>query len=479
MDRSQFFEIMLDNLTDGVYILDDRGNYLFANSAYIQMLNMPKSELLQYNVHDFLRTGQINFCISDIVYREKRQVVMFQDVLDTQNYGRKTIRQMVISSPIFDDNGNVRNILAVVRPLDKLNDLYHLASQSEVHAFSTQKQNDPGPIEHPSVIAESPAMRTVLRTAATVAAVDSAVLLTGESGTGKEVLAQFIHHASPRSSRPLVVINCASLPETLLEAELFGYEKGAFTGASANGKKGLFEEADGGTLFLDEINSMPLNLQGKVLRALETKTIQRVGSTHQKRVDFRLIAATNEDLGQLVEEKRFRADLYYRLAVIPIRIPPLRERKEDIFPLANFFLSLFCQKYDRKKVFAPMTLEAMLQHIWPGNVRELKNFVERSVVMSMGQSIAVPDVAAFFGSASKPPSTVRPDKEESIGYMPSPSLGFEQMLDTGVSLNQYVERCEREYLGYVLQKYGNSYKAAEALGTSQSLIMRRKKKYSL
>ena len=477
MDRSHFFEIMLDNLTDGVYILDHQGNYIFANTAYIQMLNMPKSVLLQYNVHDFLTTGQIDFCISDIVYREKRQVVMFQDVLDTQNYGRKTIRQMVISNPIFDDNGNVRNILAVVRPLDQLNDLYYLASQSAVSAFSTR--SDPAPIEHPSIIADSTAMQAVLETAAMVAAVDSAVLLTGESGTGKEVIAQFIHRSSPRRDQPLVVINCASLPENLLEAELFGYEKGAFTGASANGKKGLFEEADGGTLFLDEINSMPLNLQGKVLRAIETKTIQRVGSTRQKKVDFRLISATNEDLAQLVEEKRFRADLYYRLAVIPIRLPPLRDRKEDVIPLADHFLTQFCQKYDRKKVFAPMTMDAMLQHAWPGNVRELKNFVERSVVMSMGRSIAVPDVTAFLSTVSVRPAAAHLESEENGGYAPSSETGFEQMLNTGVSLEQYLERCEREYLGYALQRYGNSYKAAEALGTSQSLIMRRKKKYSL
>ncbi|NCB63515.1 MAG: PAS domain-containing protein, partial [Clostridia bacterium] len=273
MDRAHFFETMMDNLSDGIYILDDKGNYVFVNSAYIQSLNMPKSVLLHYNVHDFLNTGQIDICISDIVYREKRQVVMFQDVLDTQNYGRKTIRQMVISTPIFDESGSISHILAVVRPLDKLNGLYYQAAQNvTVSAFSGAAAVRPATGN--AVIAESPAMRMVLGTAATVAPVDSAVLLTGESGTGKEVVAQYIHDASPRCDGPMVVINCASLPENLLEAELFGYEKGAFTGASSLGKKGLIEEADGGTLFLDEINSMPLNLQGKVLRAIETKTVQ-------------------------------------------------------------------------------------------------------------------------------------------------------------------------------------------------------------
>ena len=282
---------------------------------------MPKNVLLNYNVRDFLNTGQINFCISDIVYREKRQVVMFQDVLDTQNYGRDAFRQLVISTPIFDDFGKIRNILAVTRPLDKLNQLYYQANQADFISSFTGRGTPP-PVKGSAVIAESPIMQEVLSAAATVAAVDSAVLITGESGTGKEVVAQYIHDASPRADKPLVVINCASLPETLLEAELFGYEKGAFTGAAAGGKVGLFEAADGGTLFLDEINSLPLNLQGKVLRALETKTIQRVGSTRSKKVDFRLLTATNEDLIKLIDEKRFRTDLYYRLAVIPIHLPP-------------------------------------------------------------------------------------------------------------------------------------------------------------
>ena len=394
MDQLHLLEVILDNLPDGVYVLDDRGNYIFVNSAYVQALNMPKDVLLHYNVHDFLNTGQIDICVSDIVYREKRQVVMFQDVLDTQNYGRDTIRQMIISTPIFDDSGKIRNILAVVRPLDRLNQLYYQATQAESVSSISGLRASP-PVKGSAVIAESPAMRAALSTAATVAVVDSAVLISGESGTGKEVVAQYIHDASPRSGKPLVVINCASLPENLLEAELFGYEKGAFTGAAPGGKAGLFEAADGGTLFLDEINSMPLNLQGKVLRALETKTIQRLGSTRSKKVDFRLLTASNEDLYHLVEEKKFRADLYYRLAVIPIRLPPLRERREDIIPLAQHFLKLFCRKYAKDKEFSPQTLQLMIQYPWPGNVRELRNFVERAVVMSLGRQVAVPDVSSF------------------------------------------------------------------------------------
>lgn len=476
MYGSHFFETMLDNLTDAVYILDDKGNYIFVNSAYVQLMNMPKSVLLRYNVHDFLSTGQIDLCVSDIVYREKRQVVMFQDVLDTQNYGRKKFRQMIISTPIFDEQGKVQNILAVARPLDKLNALYQQASRTAtVSAFSgVQSARTP---TGSAVIAESPVMRSVLNTAAMVAAVDSAVLILGESGTGKEVVAQYIHSSGPRGKHPLVVINCASLPESLLEAELFGYEKGAFTGAAAGGKQGLFEAADHSTLFLDEINSMPLNLQGKVLRAIEDKTIQRLGSTRRIRVDFRLIAATNEDLAQLVAEKRFRGDLYYRLNVIPIHLPPLRERHEDILPLANHFLSYYCRKYSKEKAFTPHTLEVMSRYLWPGNVRELRNFVERSVVMSMGRNIEISDISSFADPAI--PQAAAP-AEAAVSQFPSFSdTSFEQMLADGVTLEQYLDTCEREYLGYALQKYRNSYKAAAVLGTSQTSVMRRKKKYGI
>lgn len=477
MDQLHFLEVILDNLPDGIYVLDDRGNYIFVNSAYVQALNMPKDVLLHYNVHDFLDTGQIDICVSDIVYREKRQVVMFQDVLDTQNYGRDTIRQMIISTPIFDDSGQIRNILAVVRPLDKLNQLYYQANQAEAVSSITGLKSPP-PAKGSAVIAESPAMRAALSTAATVAAVDSAVLVTGESGTGKEVVAQYIHDASPRAGKPLVVINCASLPENLLEAELFGYEKGAFTGAAPGGKAGLFEAADGGTLFLDEINSMPLNLQGKVLRALETKTIQRLGSTRYKQVDFRLLTASNEDLYRLVEEKKFRADLYYRLAVIPIRLPPLRERRGDILPLARHFLAGFCRKYAKDKEFSPQTLQLMEQYPWPGNVRELRNFVERAVVMSLGKQIAVPDVSAFLEPAAAPPPD-RPGEDPAAIYAPAVSARYEQLIASGVSLQDYLDQCGRDYVAYALQKYKNSYKAAEALGTSQASVMRRKQKYHL
>ncbi len=473
MNDSYFFETILDNLTDGIHVLDDKGNYIFVNSAYVQLLNMPKDLLLQYNVYDFLKTGQIDVCISDIVYREKRQVVMFQDVYDTQNYGRKSIRQMVISTPIFDRHGQVRNILAVTRSLDKLNSLYYQASQnSAVSAFSFRSCMK-GEGDH-TVIAESVEMKSALQAAATVAPVDSAVLITGESGTGKEVIAHFIHNSSPRREKPMIIINCASLPENLLETELFGYEKGAFTGAAATGKAGLFEKAEGGTLFLDEINSMPINLQGKVLRAIETKLIQRVGSTRQKKINFRLLAASNENLKVLADQKRFRSDLYYRLSVIPIYIPPLRHRRADIIPLAQYFLDSFCRKYSKEKVFTQRTLDTIRNYDWPGNIRELKNFIERAVVMSLSKQIETSNIESFTS-----PSYSGLSEQTGDSVCEGPENIYEKMIASGISLDKYIEQYEKGYVDYALHKYQSSYRAASALGISQSSMMRRKKKYSL
>ena len=474
MDQGAFYELMLDNIPDGIYILDGAGDYLYVNTAYVRALSMSKTELLHYNVRDFIKTGQITSCISDIVYREKRRVVMFQDVQPASTARKLPFRQLVISNPVFGPDGEVQNIVAVCKPLDTLNHFYHEASVSGMVAnyapLATAAASS-----RTTVVAESPVMRHILSMAGEIADVDTAVLISGESGTGKEVVAQYIHSHGKRSGKNLVVVNCASLPENLLEAELFGYEKGAFTGASPTGKMGLFEAAAGGTLFLDEINSLPYALQGKLLRAIETKTIQRLGSTQTKKVDFRLISATNEDLWQAVEDKRFRADLFYRLNVIPLLLPPLRERAEDIMPLAIHFLEHYNAKYNKNKLFAAGTIDNMLAYDWPGNVRELKNFVERSVVMSASDYIEISNIQPIAASHSGRGGQYDPTALPLSAQGPQP----DGLLDRGLPLAEYLEHCERAYLAQALSRYKSSYAAAAALGTSQSAIMRRKKKYGL
>ena len=240
------------------------------------------------------------------------------------------------------------------------------------------------------LIGSSPKFRALLTEVERVAPVDSAVLIQGETGTGKEVIARAIHEASPRRNHRFVALNCAAIPSALLESELFGHERGAFTGACTQ-TKGRFQMADGGTLFLDEIGDMPLELQPKLLRVLQEREFERLGSAQTVRVNVRVVAATNQDLGQLVTKKLFRADLFYRLNVIPICLPPLRERVQDILPLTEFFVAKFAASLNKPIDLIPDEVVAVLKaHDWPGNIRELQNFIERAVLFSPGSVLRLP-----------------------------------------------------------------------------------------
>lgn len=240
------------------------------------------------------------------------------------------------------------------------------------------------------LIGSSPKFRAVLTDVDRIAPVDSAVLIQGETGTGKEVIARAIHEASPRCNQRFVALNCAAIPSGLLESELFGHERGAFTGACTQ-TKGRFQMADGGTLFLDEIGDMPLELQPKLLRVLQEREFERLGSAQTVRVNVRVVAATNQDLGQLVTKKLFRADLFYRLNVIPIFLPPLRERVQDILPLTEFFVEQFATRLNKTIDSIPdEVVEALKAHDWPGNIRELQNSLERAVLFSPGSVLRLP-----------------------------------------------------------------------------------------
>jgi formate hydrogenlyase transcriptional activator len=240
------------------------------------------------------------------------------------------------------------------------------------------------------IVGESPLLRDVLRQVETVAPTDATVLILGETGTGKELIARAIHDRSPRRERTLVKVNCAAIPWALLESELFGHERGAFTGAIAQ-KIGRFEVAQGGTLFLDEVGEIPLQLQPKLLRVLQEQELERVGSARTIKLDVRVVAATNRDLARMVDEERFREDLYYRLNVFPIHLPPLRQRPEDIPALVRFFVRRLARPMNREvEVISNETLEALRRYAWPGNVRELANLIERAMILSKGRTLEVP-----------------------------------------------------------------------------------------
>lgn len=302
-----------------------------------------------------------------------------------------------------------------------------------------------------SFVAESAVMKDLFSLAEKVAASEASVLITGESGTGKEVLANFIQSRSARSQKPFVKVNCAALHDQLLESELFGHEKGAFTGAVAQ-RKGRFELADGGTIFLDEIGDMALETQAKILRALQQKTFERLGGTQTIQSDCRVISATNKDLKEAIKEGRFREDLFYRLSVVPMHIPPLRERKEDIPPLADFFMRRHSEK-NRKNMarITPEALSALISYDWPGNVRELSNVIERAVILSLGDDLTVESLPAAMRKAEAPEAELT-----------------------------VLEQAEKNLIIATLKKYGgNRGLAAEELGMSRRTLYNKLHRYNI
>ena len=306
------------------------------------------------------------------------------------------------------------------------------------------------------IIGESAAMQKVMEAIKVVAPTNSPVLIMGESGTGKELVAREIHRRSPRAHKPFVCINCGALPVTLLESELFGHEKGAFTGA-LHQKKGKMEVAHEGTLFLDEIADLALESQAKILRALEQKTFERLGSTKTLEVDVRVIAATNKNLDQAVATKSFRQDLYYRLNVIPISIPPLRARKEDIPLLARHFLNKYCYETGKPvRKITPKAMRALEAYSWPGNVRELKNVIERAVVLSKGDAIDVVDLGLPEGSS-----------EGSLHFDEVLSLNYKE------ARRKVLSEFQRQYILAALRRHGgNISKAAEEIGIPRTSLHR-------
>ena len=371
---------VLDNIDAGIIIYDADGNFVYMNPVMVNWRNIPRSEYLTMNVRDFYDV--LDVCVFDLVCQQKRRVSRLQYYHQRGQGSSSPARvRIVTGTPLFDSEGNIQYVVVILQDVDNFERQYRrLRDQNEI--LTSDHDRGRRPEQEITMVARSPEILQLLNVTDNLAQLDSTVLLTGESGTGKEVFARYIHERSARKDKPLITVNCAAIPENLLEAELFGYKKGSFTGADREGKIGLCEAADGGTLFLDEINSLPLSLQGKVLRMIEEKSVQPIGALKAKKVDFRLITATNRNLLSLVKKGEFREDLYYRLNVIPLAIPPVRGRRDDIIPLCLHFLHEFCQKYNLQKSFSEDVLARLKRYDWPGNVREIRNFVERMVVMT-------------------------------------------------------------------------------------------------
>lgn len=446
---SKKLDAVLESSYDGIYITDGSAVTIRANRAYERITGLKIQEFLGKHVSYLVDKGIISKACSTIVL-ERKEVVTIEQTLSSGKI------LLVTGTPIFDDYGEIEMVVTNVRDITELIILKEelQKKKEKVDRYNTELRRLKSELNSKNecnVISRNKSMKELLASAKRVASHDTTVLITGETGVGKEVITEYIHKNSSRCDEKLIKVNCGAIPSSLIESELFGYEKGAFTGANQGGKLGLFEEANGGTLLLDEIGELPYNMQAKLLRILQEQEIQRVGGLETIKIDVRIIAATNKDLKLLSEKGEFRMDLYYRLSIIPIHLPPLRERKEDIIPLTNEFLYSLYERYGNKKYLSKNAYEILYNYKWPGNIRELKNLIERVYVMSSDERIEDHDIPL--------------NKEAKSEY------GKSMMLKEAVS------KLEKTMLEEAYAEFGNVRDAARHLGIDASTFVRKRQKH--
>ncbi|GAB3055388.1 sigma-54 interaction domain-containing protein [Virgibacillus ainsalahensis] len=443
-------DAVIENSYDGIYITDDKGVTWKTNSAIERITAIPKEYYIGKNVDELVERGILKNSVSRKVIEMGRTVSYVQ-----KNYAGK--ETLLTGTPVFNDEKKIEKIVTNIRDLSDLNELQEkLSKLNQLNDRYKEELSQLKNKQHEGIVAQSLTMKRIYEMADRIANIDATVLILGETGVGKDVLAKYIYEEGARSKEgEFLKINCGAIPPELLESELFGYEGGAFTGASRNGKPGMFEVADKGILFMDEIGELPLNLQVKLLRVIQEGEIQRIGGIQTKRVDVRIIAATNRSLQEMVAAGDFREDLYYRLNVIPIRIPPLRERKDDILPLIRLFLNQVNCKYQLDKAFDKDLKEFFLSYRWPGNIRELANLIERLAVMADDDTLHMDSLPSEYHQE-------KGRKEKEIK-----------------SLKEAAESAESEMIAIAVEKYQNTYEVARALKTSQPTIVRKMKKYKI
>lgn len=445
------FESILNALPDGVFISDAEGTALFVNATYQTMTGLQQNQVQGRNVRDLVSEGIFDNIVNPEIVKTGKPVTHAQQLRD----GKK----LVLSGfPVFDKNKQILCVVTFARDITLLTSL-----QGQVEGqrqLIDQISDQLAHIAHENSIRkpvyESTAISNILDTLKTIAKTDATILIQGETGTGKEVFARLAHSLSSRGKKVLLKVDCGGISETLTESELFGYVPGAFTGASSKGKAGYFEIADGSTIFLDEIGELPLSMQTRLLRVLQDGEIMRVGSSTPQSVNVRVIAATNRNLSDSVQAGTFRSDLYYRLNVTTIRIPALRERTEDIRPLAEHFLQIYNAKYRKKLAFALSTIEAMREYSWPGNVRELQNMIH-SIVITHGGSLITPENLPIHILG-----------RQNVTINVTPNISSSQR-----SLKEIVADMERDFLLRAIEQHGSIQKVAKMFKTNRSTIFRK------
>ena len=437
--KASVLETVFDQLSDALVLYDAEFKITGVNYSAEKLFGMSSEEMLGKDCQEIFRCSSCEPGCGVLV--GLNQAPAAPNCTVRLNTGNGMERLVVMrTTQLFDDDGNLSGVVATIKDITE----------------------EAAP-EKRALIAESASMREVLNFVRRVAASEaSTILLEGENGTGKDLIAKTLHYQSLRQAEPFIAINCAAIPDTLLESELFGYEKGAFTDARAQ-KRGIFELADKGTLFLDEIGEIPLMLQAKLLRVLEEQSFRRLGGLKDIKLDLRVVAATNKNLREAVKEGAFRQDLYFRLNVIQILIPPLRERKQDVLPLTQFFIDHYNRKFKRHiEGVSDQSAKMLLSHDWPGNVRELRNAIERAMIL---------EESSLISPASLPIAISHPDAGESTAVIAS-----QPFLADGLSL----EDNERTLLAHALEKTnGNQTQAARLLRITRDTLRYKMKKFNL
>jgi len=448
-------DAIIQSSFDGLFVSDGSGKVLRVNKAFERITGLAAENVIGKTMQELIEEGAIAQSASLLLTKRKEPVTIMQE-------NRNGSVTLVTGNPVLDENGRLLRVVTNVRDITELNLLKHKLEQVEELTKHYENELQQMKIKYAGgkMVASSPKMRDLIELVIRLAQVDSTVLIQGESGVGKELIAEIIRMNSTRKEGPFVKINCGAIPENLLESELFGYEDGAFTGARKEGKAGLFELATGGTLFLDEISELPLNLQVKLLRVIQEKEYTRVGGIKPIKIDIRIIAATNRDLAEMIEKKQFREDLFYRLNVVPIHVPPLRERREEIPALAIHFLNRFNQQYSLHKSMTSEVMDLLVAYHWPGNVRELENLVERLVVATPRDTITREDLPSYLAGTA-----------------------MEQVSEVSVAdvlpLKYAVESVERQILEKAFARFKTTRRVAQELGVNQSTVVRKAAKYNI
>lgn len=474
-DKSIDFKEVVDSLGNSILVTDDTGVVLYINPAYTRNTGITEEDVLGKSIQSLIGPDKLftGGAVCSVLQSKKsafRLSTTYKTGVPLVGY--------VYGTPIFGEDGQLRQVIACSLPIVSLKSLREDFERFLKEVNSLQgKQTAVAGRPAGGMLEQYESLKNIRTLIQRVAATDATILITGESGVGKEVAADEVQRLSARRDKPYVKINCASIPGHLLESELFGYERGSFTGANAKGKVGLFEYANGGTLMLDEIGDMPMDLQVKLLRAIQSQEITRIGGTRPIKLDIRFLALTNADLKKKVAEGKFRQDLYFRLNVVPLQMPPLRERLEDMEKLCQYFIERFSRKYHYPFQLTQGQLEQMKQYAWPGNIRELENMLEYMVLVSAGIGHIEDDVLRGLLNLTEVVHTapVGPGPEPPPGPAPVPDIDAAG----GIDFAQAVAEFEKQLLEQAIHSSANLREAGAKLNLNASTVSRKIRQYNI